>query len=302
MQRFRSFAFAIQMPPNPVRALDNSLNAQQAAGRQFFLGCAGTDATTEQPAQCDADGKLTTGSGHLSDGVPLPSFGFTCEGCHILDPAQGFFGTNGEFSFEALPQIAKVPQLRSLYDKVGMFGEVAHPGTNALDNEHTGPQVRGTGFQHDGSVDTLFRFLQAKVFNAAGDGVGFTGGDPQRREVEQYLLAFDTDLAPIVGQQVTLRADNADAVGPRIDLFIARATTPFTSKLLGAGATECDLVARLVRGDGPVNYHLRADRQFIADDGSGALSDPALRALAATAGQEITYTCLPWGWAAPAPQ
>jgi hypothetical protein len=34
--------------------------------------------------------------------------------------------------------------------------------------------------------------------------------------VEQYLLAFDTDLAPIVGQQVTLTAANAAAVGPRI--------------------------------------------------------------------------------------
>jgi len=302
MRRLRAFTFAIQMPPNPIRALDNSLNDQQAAGRQFFLGCAGTDASTGKPVQCDADGKILSGFGHLSDGVAFPDLGFTCEGCHVLDPAQGYFGTDGQFSFEALPQIAKIPQLRNLYDKVGMFGEVEQPGANDLDNGHKGPQVRGTGFQHDGSADTLFRFLQAKVFNANGDGIGFTGGDAQRREVEQYLLAFDSDLAPIVGQQVTLRSDNADAVGPRIDLFLARAAAPFTSKLLGAGANECDLVARLVRAGQQVNYHLRADQVFIADDGSAALSDAELRALAAVAGQEITYTCLPWGWAAPAPQ
>ena len=38
-------------------------------------------------------------------------------------------------------------------------------------------------------------------------GVGFDGpqgGDVKRREVEEFMLAFDTDLAPSVGQQVTL--------------------------------------------------------------------------------------------------
>jgi len=35
------------------------------------------------------------------------------------------------------------------------------------------------------------------------------GGDAQRRDVERLLLAFDTDLAPIVGQQVTLDAKGA---------------------------------------------------------------------------------------------
>ena len=32
---------------------------------------------------------------------------------------------------------------------------------------------------------------------------------------------------------------------------------------------------------------------FDPDDGSGAISDPALRAKAANAGHEITYTCVP---------
>ena len=78
------------------------------------------------------------------------------------------------------------------------------------DNGPTGPQVRGTGFTNEGSIDTLFRFLDGVVFDD-GDGgvVGFVNGDPQRRAVEQYLLAFDSDLALIVGQQITLRSDNA---------------------------------------------------------------------------------------------
>jgi hypothetical protein len=54
-----------------------------------------------------------------------------------------------------------------------------------------------------------------------------------RSNVEAFLLAFDSNLAPIVGQQVTLTRQNAAEVGPRIDLLIARAE-----------ADECDLVAK----------------------------------------------------------
>ena len=51
------------------------------------------------------------------------------------------------------------------------------------------------------------------MFNNA-NGVGFDGpssGDVKRRQMEQFMLAFDTDLAPIVGQQVTLTVDQRRA-------------------------------------------------------------------------------------------
>jgi YVTN family beta-propeller protein len=300
MQTFANFALDIVMPPNPVRALDNSLNTAQAAGRSFFLGCDGLDSSTGAPVQCPDGGAPATG-GHLADGIALPSLGFTCQGCHVLNPAMGFFGTDGESSFEALPQTTKIPQLRNLYDKVGMFGAPPNLRTNPGDNGYMGPQVRGGGFEHDGSVDTLFRFLQAAVFNPV-DGtparIGFAGGDPQRRNVEQYLLAFDSDLAPIVGQQVTLRSDNAPSVGPRIDLFIARASAPFTSKILGPDATECDLIVRGVVSGTAKTFVFKSNKTFAPDDGSAPLSDSEVRAFATTTGQEMTYTCLPPGWAA----
>ncbi|HEY0481571.1 MAG TPA: hypothetical protein VGD37_28840 [Kofleriaceae bacterium] len=192
MQAFADFALAIVMPPNPVRGLDNALTAAQARGRDFYMGCAGLDSVTGAAVTC-ANGRPTAG-GHFSDGAPLAGLGFTCEGCHTLRPEQGFFGTDGQMSFEALPQTVKVPQLRNLYTKVGMFGVPAVPGVNAGDNAGTGAQIRGNGFQHDGAVDTLFRFLQATVFNNRGGRVGFAS-DAQRRDVEQFLLAFDSDLA-----------------------------------------------------------------------------------------------------------
>ena len=60
------------------------------------------------------------------------------------------------------------------------------------------------------------------------------------------MIAFDSDLAPVVGQQVTLTDHNARAARPRISLLEQRAGTPFTSKTLGGTVTECDLVAKVV--------------------------------------------------------
>jgi hypothetical protein len=112
--------------------------------------------------------------------------GLTCHGCHTLDPKgnlefdvyrPGFFGTNGEYSFEAESQVFKVPHLRNQYQKVGMFGaapssfflpeSVLGPrkgGFFAQDHVFQGPQVRGFGFFHDGTVDTLHRFHGAQGF------------------------------------------------------------------------------------------------------------------------------------------
>jgi hypothetical protein len=117
-----------------------------------------------------------------------------------------------------------------------------------------------------------------------------------RRDVEQFLLAFDSDLAPIVGQQATLTSANAATVGPRIDLMIQRARTPFVSKALGGVVTECDLVAQVAQGGRIKGYFFDpVAGNFRPDDGSAPVSDGALRALAATPGQEVTYTCAPPG-------
>ena len=297
MQSFANFALALAPPPNPVRNLDNSLTAAQARGKRFYMGCEGLDSLSGQPVECGADGR-PVGAGHFSDGRAVAGLGFTCEGCHTLAPANGFFGTDGQNSFEALPQTMKIPQLRNLYERVGMFGVAANSSSNTGDNIHQGAQVRGFGYSNDASVDSLFRFFQAKVFNSASGGrVGFAGGDSQRRDVEAFMLAFDNDLAPVVGQQITLDSNNAAVVGPRIDLLRARASAPFPSKLLGGASTECDLVARGVISGRASTYVLRSDGGYLRDDGSGPITDTALRDLAKSAGQALTFTCLPPGWA-----
>jgi DNA-binding beta-propeller fold protein YncE len=270
MQQFTSFALQILPPPNPIRNLDNSLTASQQGGSDFFLGTRNADGI---------EGLNT----------------FTCSGCHGLAPQAGLFGTIRQQSFEALPQIVKVPHLRNLYAKVGMFGSPAVPFIAAPDSGPTGNQVRGFGFTGDGSVDTVFRFLNANVFNPTAN-VGFPQSNPDgtRSDVEQFLLAFDSDLAPIVGQQVTLTSQNSAAAGPRIDLLLQRAATPFLSNALGAGnLTECDVVAQVVR-EGRITGYLydpqTGNFSATTDRGTITASDADLRSMAQTPGQEVTYT------------
>jgi DNA-binding beta-propeller fold protein YncE len=265
MQAFTDFILQVQLPPNPVRALDNVLNASQAAGQAFFLGP------------------------RLSDGIP-GSFlgtplGFTCEGCHRLQPGLGHFGTDGRASFENEEQIIKIPHLRNLYQKIGMFGVLDVAGERPFNQPPQGPQIRGFGFLHDGSVDTLFRFFNAVVFNGNfSNQTGFLN-DQQKRDVEQYMLAFDTNLAPVVGQQMTLTGSNGAVANPRIDLLIARSV-----------AGECDLIVKgTVAGEARGWLRDADSGLFVSDRASEApLTDPALRGLA-TAGQELTYTCMPPG-------
>jgi hypothetical protein len=267
MQKFTNFALQIKLPPNPVRALDNSLTASQASGEAFFLGPQLSDRTQgtffNQPT------------------------GFTCEGCHRLEPELGHFGTDGHASFENEEQTVKIPHLRNLYQKVGKFGDLDVAGDTPLNLPFQGPQIRGFGFLHDGSVDTLFRFLNANVFRndqIGGPSVGFQD-NRQRRDVEQFLLAFDSNLAPIVGQQITLDATSGSDVGSRVDLLEARAA-------LG----ECEVVVKGIESGEARGWVRLGNGTFASDRASEpAMSDAQLRAVAATPGQALTFSCVPPG-------
>jgi hypothetical protein len=106
-------------------------------------------------------------------------------------------------------------------------------------------------------------------------------GITQRRALEAFTLAFDSNLAPIVGQQTTLTEGNAAVAGPRIDLLIAR-----------ADAHECDLVAKNRWG----GFLYIGDGQFrFSRSGTPAVPDRLLRATALLPMGEITYTYVPPG-------
>ncbi|SFP52203.1 40-residue YVTN family beta-propeller repeat-containing protein [Nitrosomonas cryotolerans] len=282
IQAFTNFALQITYPPNPVRNLDNSLTPDQSAGREFFFG-------------------------EKSDTF------FNCNGCHVLDhdgnkefgvTKPGFFGTDGRYSFEFETQVFKTPHLRNLYQKVGMFGQASvSPGVIRSpfflpeplnNNDFMGDQVRGFGFLHDGSTDTLFRFHGSIVFaqRPADHPLPNLGGFPldvtgiiKRRQVEQFLLAFDSNLPPIIGQQVTLTQHNDEWAYPRLDLLIERSE-----------AGECDLVAKISNRRRELGFLYRGDGTFDRDNKhERPVSDKRLRKNAKKPRGEVTYTCVPSG-------
>ncbi|WP_455199643.1 hypothetical protein [Kaarinaea lacus] len=278
MDLFTQFTLQLMYPPNPIRNLDNSLTPLQQVGFDFFTG-----------------GKADTF--------------FGCSECHVLDrnanaehgvAKPGFFGTDGFYNVTRLStQALKVPHLRNMYQKIGMFGFPKIP--QALDdlnglNDHTGDQIRGFGFHHDGSRGTLFLQQSVRGFifrepgtrgpadpgNPNGYPVDRTIADPMRRGTEAYLLAFDSNLFPIVGQQVTLTTSNEAVVSDRIALLMQT-----------ADAGQCDLVAKQSSNRG---YLYMGSGKFKSNISSASLlSDAVLRDLAKEPNGETTYTCVPPG-------
>jgi DNA-binding beta-propeller fold protein YncE len=263
MQAFADFALQLTYPPNPIRALDNSLTPDQAAGRDLFLN---------KPTTFDFPG---------------------CDFCHTLDDqgnAQygvarpGFYGTSGEYVGAELVQTLKVPHLRNIYQKVGKFGLPSDPLINPeLSDAFMGDQIRGFGMIHDGGIDTVFRFISAMGFTQgpfAPNGFSHDeAGLNERRQVEAFVLAFDTNMAPIVGQQITVSTANKSVTTPRVELLKARAA-------LG----ECDLV---VHGnvEGVDRGYLYINGKFKADKASEAPKTTIPLSL----NRELTYTCMPPG-------
>ncbi len=278
MEVFTKYQLDVQYPPNPIRNLDNSLTPAQQRGFNFHFGTRPSDGF-----------KISIGGKSLTPNE-------NCNGCHTIDPAKGMYGTNGFQSFEGISQIFKVAQLRNMYAKVGRFGAPSQPFSTAKGTGFLGDQVRGFGFVHDGSADTLAHFFTVRVFSPTlNSGFPLFNPDATRRDVEAYMHAVDSDLAPIVGQQITLNATNASSVNARIDLLIQRAKTAFVSKEMGGNVTECDLVANVAEAGVMRGYvYDVATGNFVSADGQRR-ADAALRGLAAVPGQEVTYTCTPPG-------
>ncbi|MEM7262729.1 MAG: hypothetical protein AAF488_12120, partial [Planctomycetota bacterium] len=226
MQEFEDFLATIHYPPNPFRNLDNSL-----------------------PNNLPLDGHFTTGR-FAPAGNPLPNGnavaglsnyrnsgldgGLQCVTCHTLPTGAGpdlelvVFslqpvptGPNGEHhlavvSVDGSTNVTiKIPQLRNGYEKTGF-------NTTQLAN------TQGFGYLHDGSVDSLERFLAEPAFSVNSDQqianlvafmLAFSGSDlPQGSLANPFeplgVASLDTHAA--VGTQLTIDSSNFSSA-PVID-------------------------------------------------------------------------------------
>ncbi len=260
LDQLTDWALSLVPPPNPHRPLDNVLNPSQQAGADLFLGDKVTDVI------------------------------FTCNDCHKVSPALGQFGTAGENTIEGETQFFKVTQLRTVYDKVGMFGETAgdngDPRTlGGPRGPGVGPQIRASGTLHDGTQAGAEEFLSNGVFQL---------NTQELLDVVNFVYAFPSNLASVVGQQVTLRGASGPDVQARIDLLKQRSRTPFVlpAPPSGLASVECDLIARAAIGGNMRGFLYRPAEDHFLDSPGNTISDAALRGLARTPGQDVTFTCV----------
>jgi YVTN family beta-propeller protein len=170
MTAYRTFINTIVFQPNPNQNLDRTLPAAFAggdpvAGRNAYVG---------------------TNYATLAGFIPL-----RCNTCHALP-----LGTDRGFTpAQALqePQDFKVPQLRSVYQKMHFNNA---PGAQS---------IQGFGIVHDGTDPGLFAFLSRPVFGTFSDDAVV------KRNLNAFVQCLDTGMAPAVGYARTLTASNVSS-------------------------------------------------------------------------------------------
>jgi YVTN family beta-propeller protein len=298
MQDFEDFLATIHFPPNPYRKFDNSL-----------------------PTNLPLDGHHS--SGRFSPaGTPLPNGNaqnglalytsltrrvdrnaFACVTCHTLPTGMGTDMTWTGSSFEPIApgpagehhlmlvsvdgstnRAIKVPHLRNAYEKTG------------FDMTQTENRA-GFGYLHDGSVDSLERFISEPAFDVQSD--------QEVADLVAFMLAFSgSDLPPgnpanILNPPGPTGQDTHAAVGKQTTLIDADsaplAQLLFISAMLAqADAGRVGLVAKGVQAGKQRGYVYVGGATFQSDRAAESLSTPELLASAAPDAR-LTLTVVPAG-------
>ena len=279
MGELRDFLASIRFPPNPYRQLDNSFVTNIPLAGQIALG----------------DGLLRPGSalpiGHPASGLKafLDPANF-CTACHSTPTGLGNdstvqggvfkpipLGPNGEHHFPLAIRLegslqSKIAQFRNLADKIGMDG--------------TRTESRaGFGFGHDGSVDSLTRFLNGVRISA----------DQDVADLIAFLLSASGSDTEVLGGA----ADSSPpaAMGRQLTVASAGPSTLFNAMLAMARSPtgRVDLIAKGMK-DGLARgwFYDSGANAFQSDRRQEAISPNSLLAMAGP-GTEITFTLVARG-------
>jgi len=296
MQQFEDFLATITFPPNPKRNFDNTLPSSMPLPGHFRTGRFGA-AGTPLP-----NGNAVNGlSIYRSATRRLDGGAFACVTCHTLPTGMGTdmtrvgntfvpiaVGPNGErhhglVSVDGSTNAAiKVPQLRNIYKRTGF-------NTTQTVNRN------GFGMLHDGSVDSIERFVAEPAFNVASDqevadlvafmlafsGSNLPAGSPTN--VFEPPGPLSKDVPASVGQQITVSANPPPAATTtRINQMVAQA--------------NLNRVGLVVKGtlNGVQRGFVYEGGIFLSDRVGSTFTQAQLMALAGP-GSELTFTVVPFG-------
>ena len=295
MQEFENFLTTITFPPNPYRNFDNTLPTNLALPGQLTSGRFGPGGAPLPNGNAQAA---------LNDyrTLPLDGGAIRCVTCHTLPTGAGTDyrlqgttfvpiapGPNGERHLALVSQDGstnvsiKIPQLRNAYEKIGF-------------EQHVTNNTRGFGFLHDGSVDSIARFLSEPVFNFTSD------------QQVANMVAFMMSIAGSELPAGSTNALNQEPPGPASrdthaavgrQLTLSAAPTPAETSLLGsmtalADANKVGLVAKGVRG-GLVRGATYLGTGSWQTDRAIETQTTAQLVAGAGVGTEITFTVVPEG-------
>jgi len=251
MTAFSAFVMPLTYPPNPNQHLDRAM----------------PDAPMGQPSALRGQTFFNT--------AVLNAGGQVCASCHTT--ASFGPGTNRAMIPDqdiAEDQDLKVPQLRNLYRKTG-FRDTA-----GVTNK------RGFGFDHDGSIDNIFNLLKTVHGPMFDLGSPQSVADANMRDLEAFLLAFDTGMAPAVGYQLTFDGtNNADPTAlARVDTLKGQASLSY-----------CDLIAKGRVAGQPRGWRYMGFDMWKPDKAAQSDITTAQLIVLAGLGSELTFTGVPPG-------
>ena len=305
MQAFEDFLGTIVFPPNPNRAIDNTLPVDLPLAGHFATGRF-APAGTPLPNGNAVRGLNLDRTAGLDGSVP--GLQLECVTCHTLPaglgpdralalnllnlPASSYgpelpAGPQGEHHLALVTvdgstnTTMKVPQLRNLHEKTGF--DCTQTENNA-----------GFGFLHDGTVDSIARFVSEPLFDV--------GSVNDVADLVAFMLSFagsDLPQGTVAGPfepPGPASQDTHAGVGHQVTYAGGPLPGMFATMLALAQAGEVDLIVKGVEaGENRGWVYDRSTARFLADRDADAPSTPAaLQALAAQ-GAEQTWTLVPAG-------
>jgi YVTN family beta-propeller protein len=304
MQEFEDFLATIYFPPNPNRNFDNTLPTSMPLPGHYTTGRF-TPAGNPLP-----NGNAVNGLAiYRSPTLRFDGGAFACVTCHTLPTGGGpdvrlvNFNTN---TYQAVPvgplgqhHVAvvsvdgstnvtiKIPQLRNEIEKTG-FNTLQPPVPPSTHTENNA----GFGVLHDGSVDSLERFVAEPVFNMRND--------QDIADLVALMLCFSGSDFPPPSPATAfeppgpLSQDTPAAVGVQTTLINAASPDPgqltlITSMISLANTNKVGLVVKGRQNGVQRGYAYTGSNTFQTDHAGQTITAAALQALAAP-GSELTYT------------
>ncbi|MDG2122150.1 MAG: beta-propeller fold lactonase family protein [Verrucomicrobiales bacterium] len=301
MQEFEDYLATICFPPNPFRNLDNSLPTNLPLPGPFRSGRFGREGRP-MPA---GNAQRALDSIYIPFSRAIDRQAFACVTCHTLPTGAGTNAAATSLSlvpfsigFEQIPtgplgekhhalvsvdgstqRNIKIPQLRNLYDKVGF--EMTQTTSRA-----------GFGYLHDGSIDSLTRFLSEPAFDVRSD--------QEVADLVALMLAFsgsgygDLPESEPIQVQGTPSKDAHAAVGTQLTLTSSSATATLNMLLSLADSEAVDLVAKATVDSTPRGWLYTGAGIFSADQLD--IAEPTASLLTrATTSTPVTFTAVPAG-------